>query len=99
MTVQIEIKEEIVAKLRTQAAALNVSLEEYLEKIAFLFPLIPTNGVEAAYSGPTPYELAGDLIGAFDSSVPDTDPDAQPRHTNFGAHLLRQYKAQIEKIS
>lgn len=99
MTVQIEIREETAAKLQAVAAALELSLEEYLERIAALFPALPINGAAKVQRGPTPYELAKDLIGSIDSSIPDDDPDSQPEYTEFGAHLLQEYRKQVEKLS
>jgi len=39
MTVQVEIKSETAAKLQAIAAALQLSLDGYLEKVAELVPL------------------------------------------------------------
>jgi hypothetical protein len=55
----------------------KISLEEYLERIAALFPALPMNGERRAYEGPMPYELVEDLIGSVDSSLPE-DPDSPP---------------------
>jgi hypothetical protein len=43
---------------------------------------------------PTPYELVKDIIGAFDSSIPSSDPDAQPQHTPLGALVAEKLKSQ-----
>jgi len=76
MTVQIEIREETAAKLQAVAAALELSLEEYLERIAALFPALPINGAAKVQRVSTPYDLAK---GSLDNSVYDPNPDAQPR--------------------
>src|SRR5262245_58339859 len=74
MTVQIEIKEETAAKLQAVAASLELSLEEYLERIAALFPVLPANGAAQVQEGPVPYELVENLIGVFDSTTPYERP-------------------------
>lgn len=97
MTVQVEIKSETAAKLQAIAAALQLSLDGYLEKVAELVPLPvtpETNGQPAAAK--TPFELGQAFIGAIDSSVPD--PDSPPIHTAFGQHLLEEHRKQLEKF-
>lgn len=102
MTVQIEVSPEaaqIIEALKANAAALNLTLEAYLERIINAVPLLQTNGEwKAREEGPLA-ELLDGLVGVIDRSVPDPDPSAQPRHTAFGAHLLQEYRKQIEKHS
>jgi hypothetical protein len=73
MTAQIEVREETAAKLRAIADALQLSLDEYLSRIADLVALPQTNGQEKA-EGLTPFELVEDLIGSVDSSLQDERP-------------------------
>ena len=106
MTTQVEIKSETAAKLQAIAASLQLSLDGYLEKFTELVSLpqpLEVNGHAPGMSPPnletpqlTPYELAADLIGSVDSSVPD--PDSPPIHTDFGQHLLEEHQKQLEKL-
>lgn len=79
MTLQIEIREETAAKLQAMADALELSLEEYLERIAALFPALPINGAAKVQRGSTTHDLAKDLIGSLDRSGYDPASDAHPR--------------------
>ncbi|MCI0392343.1 MAG: hypothetical protein MOB07_26725 [Acidobacteria bacterium] len=91
-----QIAPEIIQAIIDQATASGLSVNDYLAKLLGLtYGHVEENGSQLV----TPFELAGDLVGAFDSSVPDPDPDAQPRHTAFGAHLLQEYRKQVEKLS
>ena len=106
MTVQVEIKAETAAKLQAIAASLQLSLDGYLEKVTELMSLPQTlevNGQAPGTNPPsletpqlTPYELAADLIGSVDSSVPD--PASPPIHTAFGQHLLEEHQHHLEKL-
>src|SRR5262249_11468225 len=83
--------------LQAKAKARGVRLDD------LLLPLTEEeNGPEEASEsdgGPTPFELAGDLIGSIDSSVPDPDPIAQPRHTAFGAYLVEKHHKETKRSS
>jgi len=95
MTVQVEIKSETAAKLQAIAAALQLSLEEYLEKVTELVPLPTqpeTNGQPA--TAKTPFELGQAFIGAIDSSVPDPAPAAQPQDTLLGRLVTEKLRNQ-----
>ncbi len=99
MTVQVELKSETAAKLQAIAAALQLSLDGYLEKVTELIPLpvpLETNGQPAAAK--TPFELAQAFIGAIDSSVPDADPAAQPHDTVMGRLVAEKLRKQGLKL-
>ncbi len=91
MTAQIEVREETALKLHARAAALQLSLDEYLSNIADLAALPRTNGQEQA-AGLTPFELVEDLIGSVDSSLPDdpASPPQRPPMYYFVAEKLRK---------
>lgn len=91
MTVQIEVKEETAAKFRAIAEALKLPLEEYLAKVADLFPSPQQNGSQE--ERPLAELLEG-LTGVFDSSVPDSSPSTQPRRTPFGQSLAEKFRKQ-----
>lgn len=102
MTAQIEVSPKaarIIEGLKANAAALNLTLEAYLERVINAVPLIQTNEERKALEERPLAELLDGLVGVIDSSVPDPDPAAQPRRTAFGAHLLQEYRKQIEKLS
>jgi hypothetical protein len=91
MTVQIEVREETAAKLQSIANALQLSLDEYLSRIADLVSISQTNGQEKT-EVLTPFELVEDLIGSVDSSLPN-DPAAPPHRPpmyHFVAEKLRK---------
>lgn len=96
MNAQIEVSEETAARLRAIANALQLSLDEYLARIAQLVALPQTNGQEKT-SGLTPFELVEDLIGSVDSSLPDdlTSPPHRPPMYYFVAEKLRKQGLKI----
>ena len=99
MIVQIEVKAETAAKLQAIAQALQLSLDEYLGKVMGLIPWPTTpvpNGQPAATETRTPFELAQDLIGALDSSVPD--PAAHPHDTLMGRLVAEKLRQQGLKL-
>jgi hypothetical protein len=91
MTVQIDVNPETATKFQTAAAALNLSIQEYLDRIAGLL-YSGQNGEAYHLQDKTPYELGKDFIGKIDSGVPD--PAAKPHKTAFGELLLEKYKKQ-----
>ena len=91
MTVQIEVKPETAAKFRIAAAAMNLSIQEYLERVAALIYSGQDSEVDQS-QGKTPYELGKDFIGKIDSSIPDSS--VKPHKTAFGELLLEKYKKQ-----
>jgi hypothetical protein len=98
MTVKIEIREETAAKLQAIADALHLSLDDYLAGIAALVPLHQANGEQRALEGHPLRELLDGLVGVIDSSVPDSDPSAQSRHTLFGQLLVEKFRKQGLKL-
>ena len=102
MTVQVEISAQTAAKLQAIAAALQLSLEGYLEKVTELVPLPETlalNGQAPTTAAKTPFELGQAFIGAIDSSVPDPHPAAQPHDTVIGRLVAEKLKKQGLKTS
>ena len=91
MTVQIEVTPETATRFQVAAAALNLTMQEYLERLATLL-YAGQNGAMAQVQEKTPYELGKDYIGKIDSSM--IDPAVQPHKTAFGEGLLAKYKAQ-----
>ena len=76
-------------------ATLNgLSLDDYLARIAALVPLHPSNGEWKAQEERPLAELLEGLVGVIDSSAPDPDPSAQPRHTLFGKFLVEKFRKQ-----
>jgi hypothetical protein len=91
MTVQIDVRPETAAKFQAAATALNLSLQEYLERLAVL--IYSERGGEIIQSqDKTPYELGKDFIGKVDSSI--FDLASKPHKTAFGELLLEKYKKQ-----
>lgn len=104
----------VTIEVAPQVAAILLTLQQRAEArgktlYAFLRELIQENenGAEPALAemreengerALTPYELVKDLIGSVDSSMPDPDPAAKPRHTAFGAHLLEEHRKQVESL-
>lgn len=96
MTVQIEVRPETAAKFQAMAAAQNLSIQEYLEKlVSDLASAENGNGAEQQQEK-SPYELGKDFIGSIDSSI--IDPDAKPHKTAFGELLVEKYKKQGLKL-
>jgi hypothetical protein len=94
MTVQIDVRPETAAKFQAAATALNLSLQEYLDRIASEIVLV-SSGQDSQSNGqqaPTPNELGKDFIGKIDSSVPD--PFAKPHKTAFGELLVEKHRKQ-----
>ena len=96
MTVQIDIWPETAAKFQAAATALNLSLQEYLERIAGNIVLL-SSGQDSQSTGQqasTPYELGKAFIGKIDSSVPDssTHQDVQPRNEVMLAIIERSHE-------
>lgn len=77
MTTKIEVREETAVKLQSLADGLQLSLDEYLARIAGLFAFPQTNGHAKVVEEKTPIELVEDLIGSVDSSLP-VDPNSPP---------------------
>jgi len=98
MTVQIEVREETAMRLQAIADALQLSLDDYLARIAALVPLHPANGERKAQEERPLAELLEGLVGVIDSSAPDPDPSAQPRHTLFGQLLIEKFRKQGLKL-
>ena len=95
MTVQIEVTPETATRFQVAAAALNLPIQEYLERLATLLYAGQNGAVTqtvAQVQQKTPYELGKDYIGKIDSSI--IDPAVQPHKTAFGEGLLAKYKAQ-----
>jgi len=88
---KIEVKEETAMRLQAIAAGMNIPLSEWLDRIAQVIPA-PAANVQPKEEEFSPYELVEDLIGAVDSSAPDPDPDAKPRHTPFGQLLVEKFR-------
>ena len=63
-----------------------------------VMPSSSTNTAESAHKL-TPYERAKHIIGSIDSSIPDSDPEAQPHQTLLGALVAEKLKAQGLKIA
>jgi hypothetical protein len=90
----IQIAASTAAKLRERAEAQGMTIEEFLREVAG-----ETNGHEGEKAlKPTLYELAEDIIGSIDSSVPDPDPDAQPRRTILGQLVAEDLRRQGLKV-
>lgn len=99
MTVQVEISAETAAKLQAIAAALQLSVDGYLEKVTELVPLpAPPAANGQPGVGKTPFELGQAFIGAIDSSVPDPDPAAQPHDTVMGRLVAEKLRKQGLKL-
>lgn len=98
MTVQIEVREETATRLQAIADALQLSLDDYLARIAALVPIHPANEEQKAQEERPLAELLDGLVGVIDSSVPDPDPSAQPRHTLFGQLLVEKFRKQGLKL-
>ncbi len=88
MTIQIDVKPETATKFQAAAAALNLSVQEYLDRVATLL----YSGQNGDSQDKTPYELGKDFIGKIDSS--SSDPSVKPHKTAFGELLLEKYKKQ-----
>ncbi len=97
MNAQIEVREETATKLKAVAEALQLSLDEYLSRMAELVALPQTSGRETA-EGRTPFELVEELIGSVDSSLPD-DPSAPPHRPPMYYFVAEKLKKQGLKIS
>jgi hypothetical protein len=94
MTVQIEVREETAMRLQAIADALQLSLDDYLARIAALVPLHASNAEQKAQEERPLAELLEGLVGVLDSSARDPDPSAKPRHTLFGQLLIEQFRKQ-----
>ena len=92
MTVKIEVRPETAAKFHGIAAAQNLSIQEYLEKLASDIVFAENGNGYAQQQEKSPYELGKDFIGSIDSSI--IDPDAKPHKTAFGELLVEKYKKQ-----
>ena len=85
MTVQIEVTPETATRFQVAAAALNLSIQEYLERLATLLYAGQNGAVTqtvAQAQQKTPYELGKEFIGKIDSSM--IDPAVKPHKTAFG---------------
>jgi hypothetical protein len=90
-----QIAPEILQAIIAKATASGLSVNDYLARLLEL-----TNGTAEDAGGQTltPYELVEDVIGSIDSSVPDPDPDAQPRRTVLGQLVAENLRKQGLKI-
>lgn len=91
MTVQIDVTPETAIKFQAAAAALNLSTQEYLERVAALLYSGRSSDLDQS-QGKTPYELGKEFIGKIDSGIQDSS--ARPHKTVFGELLLEKYKKQ-----
>ncbi|HZF39083.1 MAG TPA: hypothetical protein VE715_09685 [Blastocatellia bacterium] len=96
-TVTIELDRATAAKLQTIANALQLSLDEYLSKVAELVAAPQTNGQEKTEEL-TPFELVEDLIGSVDSSLPD-DSAAPSHRPPLYYNVVEKLKKQGLKVS
>ena len=97
-TATLEIDNALLQVLQTEASNQGLSLNGLLWKLTQNglpvepFPL----GIDATETEPE--ETIGErlerkgLVGMIDSSVPTSDPYAQPRHTEFGAYLAKKHE-------
>lgn len=83
--------------MQAVASTLQLSLDEYLSRIAELVVLPQANAAGQA-EGPTPYELVEDLIGSVDSSLPD-DPAAPPHRPPMYYVVAEKLRKQGLKVS
>ena len=98
MTTKIEVREETAVKLQMLADGLQISLDEYLARIAGLFALPQMNGHGKVEEEKTPFELVEDLIGSVDSSLPD-DPNSLPHRPPMYYLVAEKLKKQGLKTS
>lgn len=91
MTVQIDVTPETATKFQVAAAALNLSIQEYLERVAELLYSERSSDLDQS-QGKTPYELGKEFIGKINSSI--LDSSVKPHKTAFGELLLEKYKKQ-----
>jgi hypothetical protein len=84
----------LIEALKRKAEEQGKTLDELLRPLAE--DINEANG-EAETQTLTPFELAGNLFGAIDSSVPD--PTSPPRHTAFGAYLIEKHGREVKRSS
>lgn len=98
-TIKIEIEQTLLQGLLEKATARGLSLEAFLRQLIESENGVATHTpeIEAEPATPplTPYQIAKakGLLGAVDSSV--LDPASPPIQTEFGRHLLEEYRKQL----
>ncbi len=90
MTTQMSLS---ITKFQVAATALNLSVQEYLERVAALIYSGQDSEVDQS-QGKTPYELGKDFIGKIDSRI--LDSSVKPHKTAFGElYFLRWYRSEL----
>ena len=102
-TIKIEIEQTLLQGLLEKATARGLSLEAFLRQLIESENGVATHtpGIKAEPATPTltPYQIAQakGLLGAVDSSV--LDPASPAIQTEFGQHLLEEYRKQLADLT